>query len=52
MAWRQKTLLSIDDHPSNLKICKIILEDFGYQILTVSSAREGLEVFASMRSLQ
>ena len=47
MASRQRTFLCIDDDHSNLKICKIILEDSGYKILTVSSAREGLEVFAS-----
>jgi CheY-like chemotaxis protein len=47
MAWRQETLLCIDDNHSNLNICKIILENFGYQILTASSACEGLEVFAS-----
>jgi hypothetical protein len=47
MAWRQETLLCIVHSQSNLNICKIILEDFGHQILTVSSAREGLEVFAS-----
>ena len=47
MARRQKTLLCVDDNLSSLKICKIILEDFGYKVLTSSSAREGLEVFAS-----
>jgi CheY-like chemotaxis protein len=47
MARRQKTLLCIDDNQSSLKICKIILEDVGYRVLTSSSAREGLEVFAS-----
>ena len=47
MAWRQETLLCIDDNQSKLNLCKIILKDFGYQILTVSSAREGLEVLAS-----
>jgi len=47
MAWRQKTLLCIDDNQSNFNLCKVILEDSGYRILTVSSAREGLEVFAS-----
>ena len=46
MAWRQPTLLCIDDNQSNLN-CKIIPEGSGYQILTASSAREGLEVFAS-----
>ncbi len=47
MARRQKTLLCVDDNQSSLKICKIILEDFGYKVLTASSGREGLEVFAS-----
>jgi CheY-like chemotaxis protein len=47
MATRQKTLLCVDDNQSSLKICKMILEDFGYKVLTSSSAREGLEVFAS-----
>src|SRR5437879_5616173 len=47
MARRQKTLLCVDDNQSSLNIYKIILEDFGYKILTASSGREGLEVFAS-----
>ena len=47
MARRQKTLLCVDDNQSSLKICKMILEDVGYRVLTSSSAREGLEVFAS-----
>ena len=47
MARRQKTLLCVDDNQSSLKICKIILENVGYRVLTSSSAREGLEVFAS-----
>ena len=47
MARRQKTLLCVDDNQSSLNICKIILEDFGYTVLTASSGREGLEVFAS-----
>ena len=47
MARRQKTLLCIDDNQSSLKICKIIWEDFGYKVLTASSGREGLEVFAA-----
>src|SRR5713226_3135943 len=48
MARRQKTLLCVDDNLSSLKICKIILEDFGYKVITASSGREGLEVFASL----
>jgi CheY-like chemotaxis protein len=47
MAKRQKTLLCIDDNQSSLDICKVILEDVGYQVSTASSAREGLENFAS-----
>jgi DNA-binding NtrC family response regulator len=47
MARRQKTLLCVDDNQSSLKICKIILEDSGYKVLTASSGREGLKVFAS-----
>ena len=47
MAGRQKTLLCVDDNQSSLKIWKIILEDSGYKVLTASSGREGLEVFAS-----
>jgi len=47
MARRQKTLLCIDDNQSSLKICKMVLEDFGYKVLTASNAREGLEIFAS-----
>ena len=47
MARRQKTLLCVDDNQSSLKICKIILEDSGYKVLTASGGREGLKVFAS-----
>ncbi len=47
MAKRQKTLLCIDDNQSSLNICKIVLEDVGYKVSTASSAREGLEIFAS-----
>jgi DNA-binding response OmpR family regulator len=47
MARRQKTLLCVDDNRSSLKICKMILEDSGYKVLTASSGREGVEVFAS-----
>ena len=47
MARRQKTLLCVDDNQSSLKMCKMVLEDFGYKVLTASNGREGLEVFAS-----
>ncbi|PYV99660.1 MAG: response regulator, partial [Acidobacteria bacterium] len=47
MAEGQKTLLCVDDNQSCLNICKTILQDFGYAVLTASSSRKGLEVFAS-----
>jgi len=47
VAGWEKTLLCIDDDQSCLNIHKIILEDVGYAVLTASSAREGLDVFAS-----
>jgi len=47
MARRQKTILCVDDSESSLNIFKIILEDFGYKVLTASSGREGLELFVS-----
>jgi len=47
LARRQKTLLCVDDNQSSLKICKIILEGFGYKVVTASNGREGLQVFAS-----
>jgi two-component system, OmpR family, alkaline phosphatase synthesis response regulator PhoP len=47
MTERQKTILCVDDNQSCLNICKIILEDFGYMVLTASSGRGGLKVFAS-----
>ena len=47
MARPQKTLLCIDDYQSSLNLCKIVLEDFGYKVSTASSAREGLQIFAS-----
>src|SRR5258708_37569286 len=47
MARRQKALLCVDDNQSSLNICKIMLENSGYKVSTASSAREGLEIFAS-----
>ena len=48
MARRQKTILCVDDNQSSLNICKIVLTDFGYEVITAGSGREGLEVFASL----
>jgi CheY-like chemotaxis protein len=47
MARRRKNLLYIDDNQTSLKTCKMILEHFGYTVLTASNSREGLEAFAS-----
>jgi len=47
MARRQKTLLCVDDNQSSLNICKIVLTDFGYEVITAGSGREGLEVFSA-----
>ena len=47
VAGWEKTVLCIDDDQSCLNIHKIILEDFGYAVLTASSVCEGLDVFAS-----
>src|SRR5258708_39307292 len=47
MRGREKTLGWVEKNQSSLKIWKIILEDRGYKVLTASSGREGLEVFAS-----
>jgi CheY-like chemotaxis protein len=44
--WR-KTLLCVDDNQGCLNIHKTILQDLGYTVLTASSGREGLQVFAS-----
>ncbi len=47
MAWRQETLLCIVDSQSNLNICKIILEDFGQQILNCQRRPRRAGSFAS-----
>jgi len=41
VAKRRKTLLCVDDNQSCLNTDKIILEDFGYTVLTAKSSREG-----------
>ena len=52
MARRQKTLLCIDDNQSNLDICKLVLEDIGYKVLTSGSAREDLKFLCRTRSMR
>ena len=41
MAKRRKALLCVDDNQSCLDTGKIILEDFGYTVLTAKGSREG-----------
>jgi len=41
------TILCIDDEPVGLRVRKLLLESQGYKVLTATSGREGLELFAS-----
>jgi CheY-like chemotaxis protein len=40
-------ILCIDDEPVGLRVRKLLLESQGYQVLTATSGREGLELFAA-----
>jgi CheY-like chemotaxis protein len=40
----EKSILIIEDNPSNLKLAKICLEKVGYKVLTSVTAEEGLEL--------
>ena len=40
-----KTVLCVDDEMIGLRVRKIMLESQGYQVLTASSGKQGLEVF-------
>ena len=42
-----KMILCVDDEPTGLLIRKMLLERQGYQVLTASGGREGLEIFAA-----
>jgi CheY-like chemotaxis protein len=39
-----KVILIIEDNPSNLKLARICLENFGYIVMTASAAEEGLVI--------
>lgn len=41
------TILCIDDEPIGLRVRKLLLETRGYEVLTATSGREGLELFAA-----
>jgi CheY-like chemotaxis protein len=40
-------ILCIDDEPKGLGIRQIVLQSQGYKVLTATSGREGLELFAA-----
>lgn len=46
---RKSPVLCIDDEPSNLMVRKLLLESAGYFVLTASSGKEGLDIFASQK---
>jgi CheY-like chemotaxis protein len=43
------TILCIDDEPKGLTVRKVLLESKGYEVLTATSGREGLAIFARHR---
>ncbi|MGA2961210.1 MAG: response regulator [Candidatus Korobacteraceae bacterium] len=42
-------ILCIDDEPKGLTVRKMLLESQGYEVLTATSGREGLAIFARHR---
>jgi CheY-like chemotaxis protein len=44
-----KTILIVDDNPTNLKLARVILEDAGYTIHTAASAGDALASLATLR---
>lgn len=44
---RSAAILCIDDDPKGLAVRKMLLESQGYEVVTASSGREGLALFAS-----
>jgi CheY-like chemotaxis protein len=42
-------ILCIDDEPKGLAVRKMLLESQGYEVLTATSGREALEIFARRR---
>ena len=47
LVLKGKMILCIDNEPKGLLIREMLLRSQGYQVLTATSAREGLELFAS-----
>ncbi len=46
---RLGTLLCVDDDPGGLKMRKVMLENFGFDVCTSTSGREALDLFHSRR---
>jgi CheY-like chemotaxis protein len=44
-AVRQKTVLCVDDELIGLRVRKIMLETHGFQVLTASDGKQGIELF-------
>jgi CheY-like chemotaxis protein len=42
-------ILVIDDHPETLRVVALILRQHGYEVMTVSSGKEGLEMAEAQR---
>jgi two-component system cell cycle response regulator DivK len=45
----EKSILIIEDNPSNLKLAKICLQKVGYKVMTSATAEEGLELLRSTK---
>jgi CheY-like chemotaxis protein len=43
------TILVVDDHPTNLKLCKVMLSVDGYEVHTAADAEEALVMLDSVR---
>jgi CheY-like chemotaxis protein len=44
---KDKTVLCIDDEPNGLLVRRMLLESQGYQVLTATGGREGLDLFSA-----
>ena len=42
-------ILVVDDHPANLKLCKVMLSVDGYEVHTAADAEEALAMLDSVR---
>jgi CheY-like chemotaxis protein len=42
------TILVVDDHPTNLKLCKVMLSVDGYEVHTAADAEEALVMLGSV----